>query len=365
MNRGPDRLSRWRILDRLVLLLAGIAIPLVGLLGYYTVSYHRTLVNARWPLGVYEYDAVLGYRMSPGFSARLLDGSFHTRTHALGYRIPEFADPVGVNPGGVMSIGCSFTYGDDVEAEQTFTYLVGERLGRPAYNYGVCAYSYATMLLQLRGLQESGVLDRLRPSVLILGVGDWLVVRSFSSFMPSDELQYAYPYVRVRDGMLEIAPPPDVFSLDHMFRLQRAYFPEGRRDVPLTPWRFLLLAREVPRVLYANLLGNRERARLMERYPVASERLYDFVLREIETITSAVQMRLIVLWMATRPQQELDPGLRAAVAQHPEVELVDGGEALRRDGVAPQEYCCGRHPGPHAHRAYARAIADRVSASSR
>jgi hypothetical protein len=183
--------------------------------------------------------------------------------------------------------------------------------------------------------------------------------------MPSDDLQYAYPYFSVRDGEVEIAQPPEAFSLAHLFRLQRAYFPEGRRDVPLTPGRFLLLAREMPRVLYANLLGNRQRARLKQRCPVSSEVVYDFVLREVEKVTVPAGTRLVVLSMATLPDQSLDPGLRAAAARHPGVDLVDGGEALRQDRVAAEEYCCGHHPGPQAHQAYARAISDRISAFPR
>jgi hypothetical protein len=364
-KRPRVRPLMWWLVDRVGLVLAGVTIPLVTLLVYYTVSYHHLLVKGRWPLGAYEYDSVLGYRLSPGFSGRLLDDTFHVSTHELGYRVPVFADRVLLAPGGVMSLGCSFTYGDDVEAEQTFSYVVGERLGLPAYNYGVCAYSYATMILQLRRLQESGVLDRLRPGVLVLAVGDWLIARSFSPFMPSDDLQYAYPYFSVRDGEVEITQPPRVFSLAHLFELQRAYFPEGRRDVPLTPARFLLLAREIPRVLYANLLGNRQRGRLKGGPPVPSEVLYDFVLREVETVSIPAGMRLVVLWMPTLPEQIVDPALRVAVARHPGVDLVDGGEALRHDGVAADQYCCGHHPGPLAHQAYARAIADRISALAR
>jgi hypothetical protein len=364
-KRPRTRLFSWWLVDRAALLLVGTAVPLVALLVYYAISYHDVLVKSRWPLGVYEYDPVLGYRLSPGFSARLLDGSFHVSTHELGYRVPESADRVLAPPGGVMSLGCSFTFGDEVEAEQTFTYLVAERLGLPAYNYGVCAYSYPTMILQLRRLQESGVLDRLRPRVLVLGVGDWLIARSFSPFMPSDDLQYAYPYFSVRDDEVVIVQPPEPFSLAHLFKLQRAYFPEGRRDVPLTLRRFLLLAREVPRVLYANLLGNRQRARLKQGPPVPSEVLYGLILREVEKVSFPAGMHLVVLWMSTLPNEDMDPGLRAAAAHHPGVDLVDGGEALRRDRVAADQYCCGHHPGPQAHQAYARAIADRISASAR
>jgi hypothetical protein len=359
------RLWLWWLVDRLGLLLLGLAIPLGAILVFYTVSYHHALVKGRWPPGAYEYDPVLGYRLSPGFTGRLLDGSLHVSTHELGYRVPEFADRALSTPGGVMSLGCSFTYGDEVEAEQTFTYLIGQRLALPAYNYGVCAYSYATMILQLRSLEESGVLDRLRPRFLVLGVGDWLIARSFNPFMPSDDLQYAYPYFGVREGEVEIVQPPAIFSLAHLFDLQRAYFPEGRRDVPLTPGRFLLLAREVPRVLYANLLGNRQRARLKRGFPVQSDMLYDFVLREVERVSVPAGMHLVVLWMTTLPNQGMDAGLRAAVARYPGIDLVDGGEALRQDRVPAEQYCCAHHPGPQAHQAYARAVADRISASLR
>lgn len=346
-----------RVLDRLLLVLIGGLLPAAAIVTYWVVSYHRLLVNGRWPAGAYRYDATAGYVLAPSFSGRLRDGSSLLRTHDLGFRIPEHEDSSELRPGGILSLGCSFTYGDEVDAEETFTFLLGQQLGLPSYNYGVCAYSYATMLLRLRRLAADGVLDRLQPRALILGTGDWLIERSLHPFMPSEELQYAYPYISANGDRLEIVAPPERFSVRHLFRFQAEYFPQGKRDVPLTVARALLLVREIPRVLWANFLGNRARRSFTERSPVSSAQLYEFVVSELKSILASRDLTVVVLWMATRPEQQMDPGLRAAAQRHSDVLLVDGGEALRRSRVHPDQYCCGRHPQPEAHAAYAQAIA--------
>jgi len=351
-----------RAVDRVALVAVGVALPLAVMLVYYTVTYHRALVSVRWPVGAYVYDPALGYRLAAGVSMRLRDGAFHHETHALGYRVPAGAGAQEALPGGVLALGGSFTYGDEVEAEQTFSFLLGHKLGLPAYNFGVPAYSYATMILLARDLARRGVLDRLRPSVAVLGAGDWLIPRSFNPFMPSEDLQYAYPYLSADRGRLEVRPAPRRFSLQHLFRLQDAYFPDGDRDVALTPWRFLLLAREVPRVLYANLLGNRQRRRLSGGPPVPSSQVYTFVLRELTRALGA-HTPLVVLWMPTRAGQGMDPGLARATAVVPGVLLVSGRRALDLLRVPEDQYCCGHHPQPAAHRAYAVTLARRITAA--
>ena len=146
------------------------------------ILYHNLLTGSRWPIGSYRYHEAIGYEQTPSFSEMLLDNSFYFKTHQFGYRIPRFADNNSYESGGVLSLGCSFTFGDGVEAEDTFSFLFAESLKKQAYNYGVCSYSYASSLLQLEELHKKGVLKKLKPSIVILGAGDWLIERSLSPF---------------------------------------------------------------------------------------------------------------------------------------------------------------------------------------
>lgn len=364
-----------RALDRLLLVLIGSAVPLGAIFGCLIVSYHRDLTRGRLPIGVFRYARGPGFELTPGFSARMLDGTFFVRTHGLGYRIPENADARNVSSGGVLATGCSFTFGDEVEAQDTFAYRLGEKLGLPSYNFGVPAYSLASVIRQLETLRERGVLDQLAPSVVVLGIGDWLVERSLNPFVPSEDMQYAYPYIAEVGGgghedgdrgtgaasggtgrRLAVVDPPAWASIEHKFTFAGLYFPEGTRNVRLTPRRMWLLGREIPRVLRANFDGNRTRKKLLRQLPFPTVELYDFVLAEVEK-NFAPQVVLVVLALTIDPARPIDSGLVAAVRRHPRFRLVDGARALREAKVPAEAYCCGRHPGPAAHEAYAAALA--------
>jgi len=351
-----------RVLDRLVLVLIGLTIPLLAIFAYLIVSYHGELSGGRLPFGLYRYAAGPGYELTPGFAARMLDGSFFVAVHQLGYRIPEGADASAVQPGGVLATGCSFTFGDEVEAQHTFAHRLGEKLGLPAYNFGVPAYSLASVIRQLEGLRARGVIDRLAPRVVVLGVGDWLLERSLNPFLPSEDMQYAYAYIGEVKGAgsgarrLAVLDPPAWASIEHELAFRERYFPGRIRDVGLTPARVALLAREIPRILQANFAGNRIRKELNTRLPFPSADLYDFVLGEVEKSFPA-DVQLVVLALSVDPQRPVDPGLVAAVRRHPRFLLVDGARALRGANVPPEAYCCGHHPQPAAHEAYASALA--------
>jgi hypothetical protein len=353
-----------RIFDRLLLVSFGVALPLGGVLAYLVVSYHRDLSTGRWPIDAFRYAPGPGFELTPGLATRLLDGSYFVHVHRLGFRIPERADANEVASGGVLSLGCSFTFGDEVEAEDTFAQRTATGLGLPAYNFGVPAYSLASIIRQLKGLRERRVLEKLAPRFVILGVGDWLLERSLNPFVPSEDMQYAYAYVGEsgvgsrESGVsprLAVLDPPAWASIERRFEFRARYFPEAKRDVPLTAARAWLLANELPRVLRANFAGGRLRRTLNEKLPFPSARLYEFVLGEVEKNVDE-GATLVVLALSVNPARPIDPGLVAAVRRHPRFLLVDGARALRDANVPPEAYCCGRHPQPAAHEAYATAV---------
>jgi hypothetical protein len=138
----------------------------------------------RWPAGAYIYDEAIGFDFASNISGPIDDGSFYVKSHQFGYRIGEHEDAKNWQPGGVLSLGCSFTYGDEVESGQTFTQRLADYLQLPAYNYGICSFSYIHALLKAKELKAEGILDRLQPQVVILGCWSGLPDRSRTPFPP-------------------------------------------------------------------------------------------------------------------------------------------------------------------------------------
>lgn len=326
---------------------------LVVINGYYVIRYIRVKDNIRWPRGAFEYSSLMGYEMSPGFSSKMLDGTFSISSHVFGYRIPISTDQIALEPGGVMSIGCSFTYGDSVEAEQTFTWLLANKLGLPAYNYGLCSSSYATMIMRLKLLKEKNILPELKPRILILGAGNWLVDRSLSPFIPSgSNIAMVFPYIIKKHGCLQIHSPPDFFSLRHIFFLESKSLPSVSKswgDIKYFAC-FCNMALLVPRIFLLNVW------KIMFRRPdINSSELYDFVIGEIKRIIAPYGTQFVILWMPDNEYDTLDNGLKKALRKHPDVILINGAQELKRYGVAASCYS-GIHPQWKAHEAYANGI---------
>jgi hypothetical protein len=317
------------------------------------MRYIRIDSNVRWPRGAFEYSPLMGYKMSPCFSSNMSDKAFSISSHAFGYRIPVSGDKAAIEPGGVMSIGCSFTYGDGVEAEQTFTWLLADKLGLPSYNYGLCSSSYATMIMQLKLIKENNTLNILKPRVLVLGAGNWLVERSLSPFIPSgSNVPMAFPYITKKHERLQISFPPDFFCLRHMFSLESKCFPEGvknRSEIKyFTCFRNMFFL--MPRVFMLNTW------KMMFRSPdIDSYELYNFMIGEIKRIIAPYGTQFVILWLPADENDTLDDGLKNALRRYPDVILVNGAQALKRYNVDPGQYS-GIHPKYKAHEAYANEI---------
>lgn len=305
---------------------------------------HSEISGSRWPLGAFRYHEQIGYEMTPGFSSEIRNGLFKICTHNLGYRIPTAQDRTAYSPGGILSVGCSFTYGDLVEAEQTFSYHAASVLGLEAYNYGVCSYSYVSSLLQLQDLRKKGVLDLLEPSVLVLGAGKWLYRRSVDPFLPTTGLRFAFAHLAKENGNLGIKQPLAELSLKHLFAFRTQYFPKGFRESEFTEERRQLLTGIAPTILAA------ENAQKNWKTDITEKQVYEFVISEMRKISLSEKMRFVVFWLA-RDTSDLPPqALAAALASFDDVLLVNGAKALV--GLGADEIRQDGHPTPEAHRRY-------------
>ena len=314
---------------------------------------HTMLAASRWPLNVYRYHKTIGYELTPGVSVKLLDGSFTSRTHELGFRIPLAQDQRAVEPGGLLSVGCSFTYGYEVEAEHAFTFIAGEMLGIPSYNYGVSSYSYVGALLKLEELEQRGLFDQLQPSAIVLGAGDWLFGRSTSPFYPTYALQYEYPYLAEENGNLAIKQPPEQFSIKHQFEFSKRYFPSGHRESEFTPERRALLEQVVPTVLKIQSLKRQWKS------SVTRQKLYDFVARRMHEFARSREIPAFILWIPNDIENPYPPQeLLLAVKKYKDVHLLDGNRVVS-DMDMKQKIRLG-HPTIEAHRRYGEQIAGKL-----
>jgi hypothetical protein len=346
----------------LVFRLAAIAIAVITtlvigsvlLVATYGAQFHTALTGAKWPVDSYRYNADLAnFELTPGLSKPLLDGTYYLKTHEMGFRIPRSQDGRATQPGGLLAIGCSFTFGDGVEAEQTFAYVAGRALGLPVYNYGVSSYSYASVVLQLEDLERRGVLAELSPSVIVLGAGGWLMGRSVNPFYPTPDIQLTYPYI-ARDGEgdpLEIQHPPDFISVRHAvgFAASHAYFDAESRDVPFDLRRKLRLLDTIPRVLVT-----RVHQRFFENQ-MTTDDLYAFVIGRLSDVAERVGAGLVVLNMPmSASESTIDEGLVKAVASCGCATLVSGYDGLARWRTLNAQLV---HPDRRAHAAYAAELA--------
>lgn len=314
-------------------------------------SIQKLLARHEWPRGAHSPDPELGFRPTRSFSGIMLDGSYHVRTDTLGSRIPKDARPDVFEPNGLLAVGCSFTYGYTVEAEQAFPYVTGQLLEIPSYNFGVCAYSYVTAVLLVKQLERDGTLAKLAPQFLLLGAGSWLEDRSRSPFYPSDSLAFTYPFLRDENGKAVVARAPSVIDAQYAF---------GAADIQkgdeLALSRRMVLASLVPRVWFAKMYS-RTLPDPGSQATLSDEAIYQFVTGELGEIARRHNMRLAILWLPHHEVEAVNPTLLKVLSKHPDVILIDGNEAMQHHSVPSQEFA-DRHPSAIAHAGYARHVAE-------
>lgn len=329
----------------------------------FTLQVHKKIVPivsqpGRWPAGAYIYDKNIGFDFAPNISGPVGDGSFYVKSHRFGYRIGEHEDAGSFQPGGMLSLGCSYTYGDEVNADQTFTQVAADSLNIPAYNYGICSFSYTHALLKAEKLKREGILDQLRPRYVVLGCWSGLPDRSRTPFPPlaSGNLPFPAAYLAKDGDEVHIKYP---MKIRNVFNLVELYRQEG---TDLTVKKFMIIFVSVPRYIYLytryNRLVESIRTRTF-RNDVRDKEIYDFYFTGIESVFAEYQAQIIVLYMPHRKDEKPDRELREALAGHPGIILANGLEAINKYGVPTRDYQA-RHPQPSAHQAFAREIVEAI-----
>lgn len=324
---------------------------------YFTIQIHNQLAEVaskpgRWPAGAYIYDPNIGFDFASNVSGEIKGGDFYVKSHQFGYRIDKEENPASFRSGGVLSLGCSYTYGDEVESGQTFTQFAADGLRLPAYNYGVCSFSYIHALLKARNLKENGILDKLKPKYVILGCWSGLTKRSRTPFPPTtnQKLPLLTAYI-TKDGNETTIEPP--VRIGNVFRLIDIYRTEGPA---MSGNKFFSIFLAAPRYLYQRIKNNKilkNRGRTTFSSKVTDYEIYDFYFTAIEELFSTYDSQIIVLYMPATTNEHPGGALKRAIKDHPEILFVNGLDALDMHQVPSSDYH-RTHPKPAAHNAYAK-----------
>lgn len=130
----------------------------------------------------YEFDAfdpALGWRSKPKLRDRVVFGDKTLNTNSLGLRGRREYD-ILKQPGStrILVLGDSFTFGDEVSDNETFSHYLGELLpNAEVMNFGMHGYGHDQMLLLYREVGR-----QFRPDVVVLGFVYSDIYRNLLSF---------------------------------------------------------------------------------------------------------------------------------------------------------------------------------------
>jgi len=169
-----------------------------------------------WSGKAHQADPELGVAPIPnsrGAEVYPIGDDIPMRYDARGFRVPvqDTGDTPKAHP-RILVLGCSFTYGSSVLAEEAYPYLVGKDLGGVAVNGGVCSYGLAQMLILARKLVAEQ-----KPDHLIVQYSIWLINRAMNQFAPTYSSLAPSPYFYDGDGLKLHAPVFATLSFDLPF----------------------------------------------------------------------------------------------------------------------------------------------------
>lgn len=377
---------------------------------------HRQLLHdLGWPPGAFSHIPKAGYAPTPGYNGTVASKQpylrFDVRIHELGYRIPAEADQRHFSPGGILTLGCSFTYGDEVDspwtqhASQRLFEENGERMG---YNFGCTCYSYAEMIRRFELLESNGILKILEPQHVVIGGMYQLAERSLWRHVVTLGMGRFYkPYIDfdANSGRHSVQDYGDRFDprIIHQFYLD--YFgrpetyppaPQAREILfPFTERRRELMKQVRIPVVEAGRSMHKDRKRVdgIKQQAISAD-LYELVFGRLLDVCRRNDIEATIIWLPSyyRTTEEADdelPKAREAIDRLQQSEyavtLLNGWQSMHEhpnwNGV-PEDYQPPRgrsyrsrtggiystitdnfHPGEIAHRLFGAQVAEHLAAS--
>ncbi len=299
---------------------------------------------------LHRWDAELGYATvagAVGFDYFPVGPEVPICIDEFGFRVPESGRSDRVE-GGLLTLGCSFTFGQACRAEDTYAYQLGARLGLAVANAGVCGYGLQHTLLQARRW-----IPQIRPKVVVAQLAPWMQQRAEQPFAPSQFGRLTCPYF--------VGNPP---------QLRPPLFRSQVFEVPV--WEFRQRSRGFFQKVGWPLFWHEDRAYLARRLQgmpaPCTDRgaIVEQVFSELDDLCRQHGSQLVVLALRLPGDRDSGPLILPRSRDY----LVADPEALWFQGRPPsaqlyQELCghwregqlVDTHPNPKAHSHMAEALA--------
>lgn len=383
---------------------------------------HQQFLTEAWPPGSVTYCPDSGYTIMPGFSGAMYCENvtkfrnYPLHFHVAGYRVDEDADQKLFRKGGILTTGCSFTFGDEIAGRDTYSCVAASELwgdagAMAAYNFGVCQSGYPEMIHRLERLERTGILEALEPQCLVVGSIADLARRSFLTQFSAQGLGSAGKSYISRSTVgftlnhfQDELDPTEVFEFREKFFGNKSDYPNSIDDrIALYPFSERQeLIRSMSPVVHSTTEAYRAEAEASDRefYKTVGRKIandmdqhsglqfYEFVLGKFVEIANRNGIKdIVVMWLpqngdGTGTQKKLtQQAVRRLAESGADITFVDGWSVIENhpnwssaheesgdpygrgrthpgaSGLLATVWNC-RHPDEDSHRLYGQQLAD-------
>ena len=189
----------------------------------------------------------------------------------------------------ILFLGCSFTFGQGVENEQTFPYLVGQKLGVRTYNAGIPGSSPSIILKSLRDKTIPGEISGRETTVILTIIPEHLerITASIAYFRENSHTFHTHPYAYLEDGKIVLKdnfPDDTSFKKKLPFYLSRLNFPKALGiEFPVSHEESYLLMAEILKEIERELRKNYPQIKnfMVSFFPTGNARVINRTLRDV------------------------------------------------------------------------------------
>lgn len=170
------------------------------------ISFYQYLKSneSRFSKQLYQNHPLLGMSAIPNQQTIFFSncGKLPICTNDLGLRIPCSAEHKITKDIDILFLGCSFTLGNGVIAENTYPFRIASLANKNVLNAGENGYGLARMYLSAQSL-----ITESKPKFLVVQYSSWLTKRAKNAAIPFFQGYISFPYVGTVDNNLVIQTP--------------------------------------------------------------------------------------------------------------------------------------------------------------